>query len=300
MPSNSLAAARRHRHLWEIGLILVTALWGWSFVAIHEALAHLSDSAFNAWRFLVAALALVFSVVRNPSKLSRRDIVQGTMAGAALYLAFLFQTKGLKYTSASNAAFITGLAVVFTPVFSLWWLDIRPKPQQIAGIVVATVGLAMLTLKGLGVQLGDLLVLLCAASFAAHITVLSKASKQADVLNLAFVQILVVGLLSLGQSVLLGEMSVPTEPQAIRAILLIGVLGTAVGFFVQTRAQVASPPSLIALIIVLEPVFGGFFGYVLAGDRLSPVNWAGAGLILGGMLVSELRFGEHAPNGGGA
>lgn len=284
------AAGVPRRRRWEFALILITALWGWSFVAIQAALGELSDSAFNAWRFLLAAAALLPVLLIRRVRLSRADVVHGGLAGLALYLAFLFQTRGLQFTSASNAAFITGLAVIFTPLILWLGFRVRPGPSQLLGALLATVGLALLTLKGLGVRAGDLLVLVCAASFALHIVLLSRASKLADSVNIAFIQVLVVGLLSLLQSMLLRELALPRGSATIQATLLIGILGTALGFYVQTRAQVASSPNRIALIIVLEPVFGGLFGYLLAGDRLSPSNWAGAVLIIAGMLLAETRF----------
>lgn len=271
-------------------MILVTALWGWSFVAIHNALNDLSDSAFNAYRFLVAALVMLLVVVVRRSAISRIDLVHGSMAGVALYLAFLFQTKGLKFTSASNAAFITGLAVIFTPLISFLCFGTRPERRQVFGIFLATAGLALLTLKGLSVQVGDLLVLVCAASFALHIILLSRASKVANALNIALIQVSVVGFLSLAQSVAFQELTLPAGEAAIGTILVVGIFGTAIGFYVQTKAQVASSPNRIALIIVLEPVFGGLFGYFLAGDRLTLQNWIGAALIVAGMLITEIRL----------
>lgn len=274
-------------------MILVTALWGWSFVAIHNALNDLSDSAFNAYRFLVAALVMLLVVVVRRSAISRIDLVHGGMAGVALYLAFLFQTKGLKFTSASNAAFITGLAVIFTPLISFLCFGTKPERRQVFGIFLATAGLALLTLKGLSVQVGDLLVLVCAASFALHIILLSRASKVSNALNIALIQVSVVGFLSLAQSIAFQELTLPAGEAAIGTILVVGIFGTAVGFYVQTKAQVASSPNRIALIIVLEPVFGGLFGYFLAGDRLTLQNWIGAALIVAGMLVTEIRLTKH-------
>jgi drug/metabolite transporter (DMT)-like permease len=238
---------------------------------------------------------MLLAVLAQRKAISKIDLLHGGMVGVALYLAFLFQTKGLKFTSASNAAFITGLAVIFTPALLFVWLKVKPERGQIMGAFLATIGLALLTLKGLSIQTGDLLVLICAASFALHIILLSRASKIANLLNIAFIQILVVGLLSLAQSMIFQELSAPKSAATINAILMIGILGTAIGFYVQTKAQVASSPNRIALIIVLEPAFGGFFGYVLAGDRLSVVNWIGAALIVAGMLVAETHFSRREP-----
>ncbi|WP_080970724.1 DMT family transporter [Burkholderia cepacia] len=275
---------------WALSLVGITALWGWSFVAIHDALSTLSASAFNSYRFLVASFVLVVIVIPVLGKFTKQEFFGGLYAGLALFCAFAFQTAGLKYTTASNAAFITGLAVVFTPLFSFLILRLNPTRQQLIGAVIATIGLGLLTIKGLSVHFGDILVLGCAASFALHIVILSRASKSAHSGRITLVQILVVGLASLAWSVMFGEFSLPKTGSSIWAIVIIGVLGTTLGFFVQTKAQISSPPSRIALIIVLEPVFGGLFGYFLAGDRLSGLNLIGAMLIILGMVVTEYRF----------
>lgn len=281
---------KKNRASWEIALVIVTALWGWSFVAIHDALLHLSDSAFNSYRFLIAAVVLIIIIFVKQKKIRRHDWVSGFITGIALYLAFLFQTKGLVYTTASNASFITGLAVVFTPIFAYLILKMLPEKRQIVGALIATIGLAFLTLNDLTIHLGDVLVLLCAVSFALHIVLLSKVSKESDPLNITFVQLFVVGVLSLMQSFAFNEFSIPTGKTTIQSIFIIAILGTAIGFFVQTKAQVASSPNRIALIIVLEPLFGGLFGYFLANDRLTFLNWLGAALILAGMLITELKL----------
>lgn len=290
---NTPVTLPHHKLRWEVAFVLVAALWGWSYVAVHDALKELSDSAFNAYRFLVAAAVLLLPLLAREKVVSKTDVLQGVGAGLALYLAFLFQTKGLKFTSASNVAFITGLAVIFTPIFL--WIGFKTRPQrlQMFGAVLATTGLGLMTLKGLNVEPGDLLALLGAAAFALHIILLGRASKVADIFNITFIQILVVGILSLAQGLVFQEFSVPHGAVAIRAVVIVGILGTALAFYVQTKAQVASSANTIALIIVLEPLFGGLFGYLLAGDRLTVVNWVGAVFIVAGVLVAEVHFAQR-------
>ncbi len=250
----------------------------------------MSDSAFNVYRFLSAAAIIVPVLVLKNSRFSSRDIIGGGCAGLALYLAFFFQTKGLALTSASNTSFITGLALVFTPIFAYVFLKVTPKKQHIVGAAIATVGLALLTLQGLSVHVGDLLVLLCAVSFALHIVILSKVSKNTNILNIAFIQVFVVGMLALFQSLVCGEFSIPADTETVNTVIVMATLGTALAFYIQTKAQIASSPNRIALIIVLEPVFGGIFGYFLANDRLTLMNWVGAALILAAMLITEFNF----------
>jgi drug/metabolite transporter (DMT)-like permease len=141
-------------------------------------------------------------------------------------------------------------------------LKVQPNKQQALGAAMAAVGLALLTISDLSVHVGDVL---------------------------AFIQVVVVGMLSLVWSIATGEFSTPHTSQALTTIVVLGIGGTAVGYFVQTKAQVESPPSRIALILVLEPVFGGLFGYLLGGDRLSVINLSGAVLIIVAMVVTEFK-----------
>ncbi|KFG98100.1 membrane protein [Burkholderia paludis] len=279
----------KSENTWACALVCVTVLWGWSFVAIHESLAAVSASAFNAYRFLIGAAAMFVVLMRRWRHVEWRAARRGILPGVVLFGAFAFQTAGIARTTASNASFITGLAVIFAPVFGFWMLRLRPNRQQMAGAAIAAVGLAMLTIQDLAIHVGDALVLGCAVFTALHIVVLSKRSKGADVELLAFVQVLVVGVLSLLWSLAFREFSVPAAAQPVWTAVIVGIGGTAIGYFVQTRAQVESAPGRIALILVLEPVFGGLFGYVLGGDRLSPVNFAGAALIVVAMIVTEYR-----------
>jgi len=161
--------------------------------------------------------------------------------------------------------------------------------NQTWGGAVATLGLGLLTLKGLAIHQGDLLVLVCAIFTALHIIILSKMSKTIEASVLAFVQLVVVGALSLIWSFIDGGLQMPTSYSVMWAVLIIGVLGTAAAYFIQTKAQIGSPPSRIALILVLEPVFGGLFGYFLGGDRLGVANLVGAFLIITGMVVTEFE-----------
>lgn len=279
----------KSENIWALLLVCVTVLWGWSFVAIHESLEAVSASTFNAYRFLIGAAAMFIVLIRRWRSVNWRAARRAILPGVVLFVAFAFQTVGIAYTTASNASFITGLAVIFAPVFGFWVLQIRPTRQQLVGAVIAAVGLAMLTIQDLSIHVGDSLVLGCAVFTALHIVVLSKQSKGADVELLAFVQVLVVGVLSLLWSLSFNEFSIPTSTQPIWTALIVGIGGTAIGYFVQTRAQVESTPSRIALILVLEPVFGGLFGYILGGDRLSPMNFVGAALIIVAMIVTEYR-----------
>jgi drug/metabolite transporter (DMT)-like permease len=287
-----LALSSKNENIWVFALIAVTVLWGWSFTAIHQVLVELSASTFNAYRFIVGAIVMLPFVAKKLIHSTYSDWRVGSFAGFVLFLAFTFQTSGIAYTTASNAAFITGLAVIFTPFLAKIFLKENPKRQQIIGAVLAAIGLAMLTIKNFSVHIGDVLILACAVFTALHIIVLAKVSKNHDVALLAFIQVLVVALLSLLWVFLSGKVAFSPSPQTNSTILIMGVAGTAIAYFVQTKAQVQTAPNKIALIIVLEPVFGGLFGYFLSGDRLTTINIIGAVLIIVAMVVTEMKLRE--------
>jgi drug/metabolite transporter (DMT)-like permease len=281
----------KRERFWVFALMLVTVLWGWSFVAIHQALSTISASAFNACRFILGALVLlILLALRNKLHIKLDTLRDGVIAGLALFLAFSFQTAGIAYTTASNSSFITGLAVVFTPFLAWILLKLKPNGQQILSAIIAAIGLGFLTINDFSLNRGDLLVLCCALFMALHIIILSKVSKNHDAEVLAFIQVTVVAILSLIWSSGMGQMSVSNNHQAISTLLIMGIAGTAVAYYVQTKAQIASTPNTIALILVLEPLFGGLFGYLMDGDRLTMANMFGAGLIIIAMLFSELKL----------
>ncbi|MFQ6059052.1 MAG: DMT family transporter, partial [Anaerolineae bacterium] len=198
-------------------------------------------------------------------------------------------------TTASKAGFITGLSVVIVPLAAWLILGRRPAPNALAGVILATVGLALLSLQmgeSLAVGWGDLLVLACAFSFALHIVAIGAFAPRMDPLALATVQIGVVALVS-------GALALTVEggwsgfsSLVWFAALFTGLLATSLAFAVQTTAQVFTTPTHTALIFATEPVFAALFGALLAGERLAGRALLGCGLILAGMLLAELRRGE--------
>ncbi|NIF27528.1 DMT family transporter [Pantoea sp. Tr-811] len=276
--------------VWTFALIAITAVWGWSFVAKQQSLHSNSASALNAFIFIIAAVALLPWAIKHLKSLSRRDWRAGVFAGLMLFIAFAFQTSGLAHTTPSNAGFITGLSVVLTPCFLFLIGAERPKAKQVVGASTALCGLGFLSLQDYAIHYGDLLILGCAVFFAIHIIVLSKIKFGSTSLVLAFIQLLTVGVLSLVWSLAAGEFSLPQDRSSLLTVLIIAVVGTAVAYLVQTRAQMVLPAQKVALLLVCEPIFSGYFGYLLAGDRFTSMNILGACLIVLGMIVSELRL----------
>ncbi|WP_081669628.1 DMT family transporter [Pseudomonas taiwanensis] len=273
---------------WSFALVVVTAIWGWSFVAKHD-LQGIAASCLNSWLFLLGGGSLLPFAFSSLLRIGRKDWLVGVAAGVVLFVAFAFQTTGIQLTSPSNAGFITGLAVVFTPLILYFVSGEKTSSLQLVGAVIALVGLALLSVRGFEFHVGDVLILVCAVFFAAHIVVLSKGRFSGSPLAFAVIQLFTVGVLSLAWSVGAGEFTVPADVDSQMIVVLLAVLSTALAYAVQTKAQTVIPAQKVALILLAEPVFGGVFGYFLAGDRLTSVNLLGAALIVFGMLISELR-----------
>lgn len=276
--------------LWAWLLVGITAVWGWTFVAIHDAVVTMHPSAFVTYRFLCAAVVVAVGLLPVLRGMTRTELAGGALAGVALFVGYALQTLGLEHTTPSNTAFITGMSVIFTPLLLLVAFRIRPHGRQVVSVLLATIGLALLTMRGFQVHYGDLLVLGCAIAFAAHVITLSRVSVIAHPGRLTLVQMATIGLLGLAWSGFSGNLSRPATGEVWIALAVCAVVASAFAYFVQTKAQAAAvSPTRVAVIFTLEPVFGGMFGYWLAGDRFTAVNFVGAALILTAMLVTELR-----------
>lgn len=224
----------------------------------------------------------------------RGALAGGALMGLALGAGYVFQTFGLERTTASNAGFITGLMVVLVPVLQglVWRTWIRGG--ALAGVLLAATGLYLLSGGAGALRLvGDGLVFLCAVSFAAHILVTSAYAGGQDASVLTFVQLATVAVMTTVPAVVGGltglspALALPREPSVLFSLAVTGVFASAAAFYVQTFAQRHAPPTRTAVILTMEPVFAGVFGYLLADERLGVTGWIGAGLILAGMVATE-------------
>ncbi len=284
-------------------LVLVTMVWGASFVVLKSALEEISPLLLNALRMAVSALALALLYWRELPHLTAASLRAGAVAGLCMFLGYEFQTSGLALTTPSKSAFLTGVSVVLVPVFlALFWRR-RIKPWSVAGVALACAGLYLLTVPaGVGrtllnlesINFGDLLTLACAAAFAFHIIYLGRASAAHPFQQVAVVQVSVACALMTVAFPLLEKPFVTWSPPVLWAIAFTGLLSTAAAFTIQAWAQQFTPPTHTALIFSLESVFAWLASFVVLDERLGVRALAGACLILGGVLLSELKGGGAA------
>jgi len=277
----------------DLSLVFIACVWGATFVLVKTALNDVSTLLFLTLRFSLAAAALAI-VFRRDLRLTPEltySIKAGILAGFCLFSGYVLQTFGLKFTSASKAAFLTGLYIPLVPVLGALVYRKTPGASEVAGVIAAAIGMGLMTVQkdALRIGLGDLLVIGCAVAFAFHILILGHFTKQAN-----------LGILSLTQiatgAVMGGLTCWWAEPARVRwtsnvwiALLVTSLLATALAFALQTWAQRHTSATRTALIFALEPVFAWATSYFLAGEVLSPRAMAGAALILGGLLIVELK-----------
>ena len=260
----------------------MTAVWGWTFVLVKDAITQYPTLAFLQLRFVLAALVMVILVHRLPT---RRELWTGAVAGAILAGGYLFQTVGLETTSPGNAGLITGLFVVFTPLIDRVF-GVAVHRRTVVALLVALAGTVMLTGGLGGMGLGDALVLVCAVLYGLHIVVLSRWSPGLRAAPLAMVQMVTCAVIfSIGGT---PELKSLPSPSVWFAIAITGVFASALAFYLQTWAQAHIDASRTALILATEPAWALVASVVLAGQRLDAVQAAGAGLVLVAIVGHEL------------
>ncbi len=278
-----------NRSQWaDFSLLLITFVWGSTFVIVKWAIEDLPPFPFLAIRFGLAFFSLLPFLYFQKAHISKGTLLKGVALGGLLFSGYAWQTVGLQYTTASNAGFITGLSVVFVPALVTITTRKLPSPGLILGILCALGGLAFLSLGDrLQLNKGDLMVLVCALSFALHIFFVGRYAPQTNATVLASVQILTVSVLSGFSSMFSPQTMLHFSTNVWVALLVTAIPATSLAFFVQTKMQQFTTPTHTALIFSMEPVFAAVYAFFFAGEILTLRGLLGAGLVLVGMLIAE-------------
>ena len=282
-----------NRHKADLALGLNTLIWGATFTIVKTALRDISPVLFLALRFSLATVALggLWLASWRKARGEPQGVTGGVLAGTFLFAGFLLQTLGLQFTSPPKSAFLTGLASVMVPMLAALVYQNRPQALEVLGVLVATAGLGLMTLQGpIGsMEKGDVLTLFCAAAFAGHIVILGHYSEKTAFEVLSVTQVATAALLAVGLSGWVKPSRVEWRPAVIYAILVTGLLATALTFTVQAWAQRYTTSTRTALIYTLEPVFAWLISFWFLGTGLAVRAAAGAALILGGVVLVEMK-----------
>jgi len=274
----------------EIYLLGIVIIWGSTFALIKGVIDTIPPYTYLAYRFLLAALILVVIFWKRLKKLNIMILKKGSLIGIFLFLGYTLQTIGIKYTTATKAGFITGFSVVLVPIISFLLLKEKVSRDSVIGVALATLGLWFLNYNSsFSFNFGDFLVLLCAFSFAMHIISVGLFSKKLDYVLLAITQITVVFVLSLFMALIFERPAIHLSYSSDIwwSIVITGIFATALAFYMQNRFQRHSTATKTAIIFSGEPLFAAIFAYILIGEKVGLIAWAGGLLIIFGMIVSQ-------------
>jgi drug/metabolite transporter (DMT)-like permease len=286
----SLSASR----LATLLLVAVTAVWGSTFFLIRDLVEHVPSADFLAVRFAIAAVVMAVVFRRQTLALTRREVVIGIGLGVLYGLAQLLQTVGLEHTDASVSGFVTGTYVVLTPVLGAVLLRDRIPGSTWLAVALATVGLAVLSLRGLSVGFGEAVTLAAAVLYALHIIGLGRYSTAASATGLATVQAFVITAVTFVGAVPDG-ITLPQDGGQWASLLYMALIAGAVALWAQTWAQSHMPATRAAIVMTMEPVFAAFFAVLLGGESLAARMLLGGGLVLAAMYVVEI-LGRRSPD----
>ena len=278
----------------DLALVMICIIWGTTFAIVKNTVKTVDPVLLIALRMIIAAIIVTFVCWRRGllKHMGGETWRSAAVLGIFIYMGFVMQTIGLSLTTASKTGFITGLAVVFTPMLSPYILKKNPEWYSWVGVGIAVIGLGLLSLNGWQLpSIGDMYVLACALCFGFQIVLLEKYSPRLNGMLLSMAQFIWIGLLALATSApKLGQIKDFTTGTWL-IVLYLGIMATAVCFLVQTIAQRYVPAVRAAIIMQTEPIVGVLFAWLLLGEALSFKQWIGAFLILA--AVGVCQYGDY-------
>jgi len=280
-------------------MLLAASIWGFAFVAQRVGMETMGPHWFNSLRFFIGVVALTPVVIwmdrvqaksaAESSKSSVKTLLMGgAVAGFLLFIGATFQQVGLQYTTAGKAGFITGMYIFFVPLIGLFF-RMKTGSGTWLGALIALWGLYLLSInEDFTLSKGDTLQLICAVAFAGHVLMIGYLASRMDTVKLSLVQFFVAGLLAMILALYFEQLTWGMITSTAVPLLFAGVMSTGIAYTLQTIAQQHAHPSHAAIILSSEGVFAVIGGFLLLNEVLPVQGLLGCGLILAGMLMSQL------------
>jgi len=310
---NKLFGMKKSKYINEAALLLMTLIWGATFVIVKQSLNDASSMLFISMRFSLAGIILFFILLYRKQKLIKEAVLPGIILGVVLFLTFATQTIGLKYTTATKSGFITGSCVVMIPIFQLIIEKKTPRKGVSIGAVIVFIGILFLSSRGNSLpnllnevganfNFGDGMTLMCAIFCAIYIVFIDIIAPKHDFWILLFAQILVVAILSLIASLvfkftLIEPLRINFSPYLIFGVLYTGILSTLLTTAIQTKYQKFVSPAKAGIIYSFEPVFAAIYAFFLLNEKMSNFGLFGCALIFLGLIVSEVVDSNFSSKG---
>ena len=278
------------RYKGEIILLLTSIMWGGGFIATEFSLGSMTPLQVMTIRFLIATIILCSVFFNQLKQISKSTLKKGTLAGFFLFVGFVFQTVGLKYTTVSNNAFLSAIAVIFVPIIGIF-LGRKIDRYGIIGTILTVIGIAFLTINGslASINIGDVLTILGAMFYAIQILLVDMFAKEEDVTVFTIVQITMCFLFSLITMLIRGDLSFNITFKSGGGVIYLAVFSTAIGLFLQVLGQKSTTETRAAIIMSTESVFGTIFAIILLNQALTIKVIIGCIIIFIAIIISEVK-----------
>ncbi len=294
----------------DLILFLVAFIWGVAFVAQRSGMEHVGPFTFNGLRFLLASITLLPFLIfsekesdkgKGQSKQKEKSqlIKFGFISSFFLFAGISFQQVGLVYTTAGKAGFITGLYVVIIPVVGFIFKLHKTSIYTWTGAILAAVGMYFLSVTSqFTIGFGDFLVLICSFCFAGHVLVIARFANNHKAIHLSFIQSIIVSIVSMTIAFTFEDVNIKGILNAALPIFYGGFFSSAIAYSLQIYAQKKSHPAHASIIMSFETVFAAIAGWIILNEILSSRALVGCGLILVGILISQInKLNNRKANG---
>lgn len=286
-------SGKRVKTLAVLGLILVTAIWGSTFVVMKTSMDTITPTYLIAYRFTLAALGLFLIFWKQIKTMTPANIKSGCVLGVLLFISYYFQTVGLMHTTASKNAFITTLYVIIVP-FLHWMLNkVRPGKNNMAAAVIAVIGLALISLKGdLSVNYGDFLTFICGFFYALHMVYIDKYTASCNPVKLTMLQMLVSAVCAWVVALAFEgpcDLSVFADSGLLLSVLYLGLVASMLCFLLQMVGQTYLSPNTSSILLSFEAVIGLVFSVIFLKEIVTVRMLIGCGFMFAAAILSEYR-----------
>ena len=271
----------QENHKYNICMFIATIFFGMTYVLTKICLNYSTELHIISFRFLIAFVISLIFLQKKIFPIKIKEILYSLILSVLLFMVFITMTIGVKYTTATNASFLISLSVIFIPFFSWIFNKEKPKKSIFIVLIIALIGIMLLTLdKNLEFHIGDILCLICSLLFSFHVLITERFVKNNNPITLGVLQFGGVAILSFLVQYPIEKFTLPKNEKFWISLMILSVFCTALAYIIQTVSQKKLSSTLIGLILSLEPIFSGIFGYFILNEYLSPQQYMGAFLLL--------------------
>ena len=302
--NSSFSKFSNNKFFGEVVMLIVTLLWGATFVIVKESIQDISTMLFIALRFTITAVFLIPIFFKIRKEFNREIFIAGLIIGFLLFAGFATQTVGLKFTTATKSGFLTGSAVIMVPFLQFFIEKRKPSTGAIIGVILVFIGILLLSSDSSSIfsifeefkenfNIGDFLTLLCALSFAFYIIYIDVFTKRHNFWLLVIMQVGVTGALAFmfsffGSVAGLENVRIEITNYLLFGLFYTSIFATLITTVLQTKYQKLITPTKAGIIFSLEPVFAAIFAFFLLNEKITNLGYIGAALIFAGLIISEL------------